>query len=161
MRAKFNSLPKWVECHKDHSGSECLFWPFASNRRGYPAVSINGRLWGVHRFFCEYRNGPPPSSLHQAAHTCGNGRIGCVNPLHVVWKTQKDNEADKIAHGTHLKGECHPQSKLTVPDVIAIRQSTGVPIRTLAEKYGVTIRQIFNVRSTQHWKAVDVGSDGL
>lgn len=52
---------------------------------------------------CQKAHGDPPSPKHDAAHSCGRGHEGCVNPNHLSWKTKKQNQADRITHGTsHL-----------------------------------------------------------
>jgi hypothetical protein len=54
----------------------------------------------AHRVMCEIAHGPKPAPGFVAAHTCGKGREGCVNPRHLRWASQKENMADKLLHGT-------------------------------------------------------------
>lgn len=82
-----------------YAGDECLLWPFATDQNGYGKVRIAGRLRRVSRAVCEEVNGPPPTSGHQAAHSCNTPR--CCNSGHLSWKTQSENEDDKIANGTY------------------------------------------------------------
>lgn len=137
-----------------YGGSDCLIWPFAK-RHGYAA--INKRHYGsavVSRIVCEAVHGPPPTDLHQAAHGCGNGDKGCVNPRHLRWATQVENEIDKLAHGTWRRGQDHASAKLTDADVVNIRAQSATHMHTeLARMYGVnpsTIRQIVSRRNWRH-----------
>lgn len=82
------------------SAVECIPWPFGRIANGYP--NLNGTY--AHRRICEMTHGPAPSGRHHAAHSCGNGHLACVNPNHISWKTPKENEADKLIHGTHKFG---------------------------------------------------------
>ena len=102
----------WIESHASFDSEKCLPWPFACRRRGYGAVAVEGKLLPAHRYICECVNGPPPTPKHVAAHSCGKGHEGCVNPRHLRWATYGENEADKIVHGTDGRGERHPMAKL-------------------------------------------------
>ena len=75
--------------------NKCLIWPFARNNRGYGV--INGLL--AHRVVCEIVNGPPPSSDHESAHSCGNGHLGCIAADHLRWATHTENMEDMFLHG--------------------------------------------------------------
>lgn len=77
-------------------GNECLEWPYSGNNWGYGQLTVAGRLVVASRFVCEIAHGDPPTPEYQAAHSCGNGHLGCVNPQHLRWATPKENSADKI-----------------------------------------------------------------
>lgn len=81
-----------------YRGDDCLIWPFSKNTEGYAHVKSGGNLVLVHRISCVAAHGSPPSTSHQAAHSCGNGHLGCVNPKHLRWATPKENCADKRMH---------------------------------------------------------------
>lgn len=140
---------KWVRMHAHHTGDECLFWPFGGNQYGYGQVWHDGRMSLVHRVMCELTSGPPPSPQHDCAHTCGRGHLGCCNPRHLKWKTKSDNQADRLRHGTMVRGSDAPNAKLTESDVVAIRSANGIAQKDLAAQYGVsraTLSQIINYR---------------
>lgn len=77
---------------------DCLEWPYARSGVGYGQMRVDGRSVNVHRLVCLKAHGDPPTREHQAAHSCGN-RL-CCNHRHLSWKTQAENELDKVAHGT-------------------------------------------------------------
>ena len=86
-----------------HTADNCLIWPFSTVGRGYARVSIGGKMILVTRILCEEKYGPPPSETHQAAHNCGNGHLGCVNPNHLRWATPAENGKDTRMHGRRRK----------------------------------------------------------
>lgn len=131
-------------------GDECLIWPYGRDGGGYGKVVHNGRPRNAHRVACEIVHGLPPTPKHEAAHSCGKGHEGCVNPRHLEWKTRKENHADKLAHGTHSRGERHGAAKLTAAQVLEIRASTR-PLRELAEKYGITQSAVSSIKLRKNW----------
>lgn len=133
---------------------KCLIWPFARSKQGYGRMSFGGRNHIVSRLVCLKRHGVPPSPKHQAAHSCGNGHLGCVNPHHLSWKTRKENSADSVAHGTSAAGERHRSAKLNAADVEEIRRRQDEAARyRLAREFGVsecTISSIIHRRTWRH-----------
>lgn len=131
---------------------ECLTWPFARSGTGYGMVKYEGNYVGVHRVVCEMVHGPAPTGKHEAAHSCGKGHEGCVNPNHLLWKTSKENKADKIAHGTHNRGELNHKTVLTEDDVRLIRDLRGrVTGRALACRFGVSPSNIWSIQKRISW----------
>ena len=130
----------------------CLFWPYAKNSDGYGNLWVSGAPTLAHRYVCKLAHGSAPSELHEAAHSCGNGHLGCVNPLHLSWKTRTENEKDKDAHGTKIKGEAHRSAKLTEDQVRKIRSLRGVLSQSqLAQIYGVSIPNISGIQQRKIW----------
>lgn len=147
---------KWIKDNTNFSGTECLIWPFAAKMTGgYGLVWWKGKKDGAHRVMCEMVNGPPPSPRHQAAHSCGNGSRGCTHPKHLRWATPLENDGDKEAHGTRVRGQKIPWSKLTEQNVRAIRilLNTHTDIQ-IARQFGVSDSAIFAIRSGRSWKHV-------
>lgn len=119
---------------------ECVIWPFARINKGYAKFTRNGHTLLVHRELCILVNGSPPNDKHHAAHTCGKGKQGCVNPLHVVWKTPQQNEEDKHVHGTHTSGKKRRFLRLTEEEqkrMVRLR-SEGFTYVTLSLMFGIT-----------------------
>jgi hypothetical protein len=127
---------QWICDNASHHGDECLIWPF-SRPIGYGAFGHLGKQYRAHRFMCELVHGPAPSPRHQAAHSCGNGRNGCVNPRHLSWKTNGENQLDRRAHGTDNR--MGPKGRLTVEDLDEIRRLRATMTQPqLAKMFGVT-----------------------
>jgi hypothetical protein len=142
----------WIEAHVDYDGEECLMWPFPKGENYYPRMLYRGRFTTPSRVMCELVYGPPPSLKYQAAHSCGRGKQGCMNPRHLRWDTPKGNNADKLAHDTHNRGERNSRTKLTEADVRYIREMRGrVRDADLARKFGVTPTGIFHIQHRHAW----------
>lgn len=133
---------------------ECIAWPFRSNTKGYGVAEYGGVITLASRIVCILAHGNPPSDTHQSAHSCGNGRRGCVNPKHLSWKTPGENASDKLLHGTILQGQGQPGAKLSAAQVKAIRGS-GSRTTDLATEYGVSRALIYKIKNRLAWKFVD------
>jgi hypothetical protein len=125
-----------------YQGDECLFWPFTRRDFTYARMWHEGRMQYVSRLICEEENGPPPSPLHQAAHNCGNGHLGCVARKHMRWATPKENNDDRIIHGTIA----FSARRLREDDLRKIRASNDSTAR-IAQQLGLvpsTVRRARN-----------------
>lgn len=101
---------------------------------------------------CEAVHGPAPSPHHEAAHTCGRGSSGCINPNHLRWATPTENQADKIEHGTSNRGERCAASRLTEDDVIEIRRLKGkMTQKEIAEIFGVNYITVGDIHNSRTW----------
>jgi hypothetical protein len=137
---------------------DCMIWPYQRSWNGRGKVFANGKSQGAHRIACEHRHGPPPSGDHEAAHDCGNGHLGCFSPFHMRWATPAQNQADRLIHGTMLRGNSHPRASLTEDQVREVRRlyATGeYSQRQLAEQFGVARRTIGAMTDGQNWKWMD------
>lgn len=100
---------RWLQDHKDYPHKDwCLVWPFGRDPRVGRGIVRTGpgkpKLpsgW-AHRVMCEMVHGTPPTPQHQAAHSCGNGHLGCVNPHHLSWKTNSENQLER--YRVHERG---------------------------------------------------------
>lgn len=139
-----------------HDADGCLIWPYTRNSNGYAQLYRKGKHYLVSRLICEVMHGPPPSPEYEAAHNCGNGREGCVNRHHIVWKTRAENMADLEVHGTLIHGErCH-FAKLREPDVRRIRALGGTMLqRDIAAIFGVSVGAIQAVLSGKSWRRLE------
>lgn len=132
---------------------DCVFWPFSDNGSGYGLITIGGKRQYVHRLVCEAEHGP--GGILDAAHSCGNGHKGCVNPKHLSWKTRIENMADSLAHGTRIRGERHYATKLTEADIWNIRsQSERLTHDEIAQRFGVSRATIGRIVARQVWRHV-------
>lgn len=131
---------RWLHAHAGHEGDECLIWPYARMRNGYCTVDVDRKTTLAHRYICEIAHGAPPSKSHHAAHSCGNGHLGCLNQRHLRWATHAENEADKLLHGRIPKGEQHSTHRLKAEDVLRLRAKYalgGASYADLAAEVGV------------------------
>lgn len=141
-----------------HGGDECLVWPFVRGGRGYGQFFYEGKMQYVHRVLCREVHGPSPTPKHEAAHACGNGHKGCVNPKHVSWKTSAENKADMIVHGTRCSGERNGHAKLTKSDVHQIRALRGVRTQEeIGKLFGVDQSHVCDIQLGNRWR--DIGAE--
>lgn len=115
---------------------------------GYLLVHLgkgNQRL--VHRLvMLAFMGNPPPGQT--VAHNDGNRSNNHLRNLR--YDTVAGNNADKVRHGTHHRGERQGASKLTRKEVLAIRRSKAMGV-TLASIYGVSQTQISAIRNRNSW----------
>lgn len=143
---------EWLLAHADHEGDACLSWPFSRDRAGYARITDEGVQRLASRTMCALVHGPAPDESLQAAHNCGNGHLGCINPRHLRWDTVTGNHSDKAIHGTEIKGSDQWQSKLSADDVRTIRASKGlIKQRDLADRYGVNQTTISKIQRRAAW----------
>ncbi|MDR9813083.1 hypothetical protein [Rhizobium hidalgonense] len=136
----------------NYTSDECLTWPFATNGWGYGAVQVGDKMVGVHRYVCELVRGAPPTSEHQAAHSCGKGRLGCISPIHLSWKTRIENKDDELLHGTRSRGERNARAKLTDAEARAILALKGAETQSkLATRFGVSYQAIASIHTGRTW----------
>lgn len=120
-----------------HVGDECVIWPFAKNHKGYGLLGHEGKTHKANRVMCELAHGKPPTPEHQAAHSCGNGHLSCINPNHLGWKTNYANQMDRAEHGTMPK-HGRPARILTPEQIAEVRALKGTVAQyDLAKRFGV------------------------
>jgi transcriptional regulator with XRE-family HTH domain len=152
---------RWILKHLNYADDEwCLIWPFSRDKHGRPQINFDGERW-AHRLMCKLVKGEPPTPKHTAAHSCGNGHGGCINPHHLSWKTQAENLEDCRAHGTLVRHHGGNVRRVLPEEVRAIRGARGFQTQAqLAAKFGVsegTISDIWHGRShndnskIHHW----------
>jgi hypothetical protein len=148
-RERGKMLTAWIEEHLDPDGDDCLIWPFARNTdSGY---AVKGGAY-VHVIVCQKTHGDPPTSEHEAAHSCGNGHKGCVHPRHLRWATTAENHADKRIHGTMATGRRNGNAVLTEDNVRYIRSAPKERTTSaLAKELGAGFNTVRMVRIGKSW----------
>ena len=89
-----------------------------------------------------------------ACHNDGNCRNNHISNLR--WDTQKNNLADTLKHGTRIRGEKHKLAKLTVQDILKIRElhKSGYTALEIAKIFPCSRRNISGILSGEKWKHV-------
>lgn len=141
---KFTRL-EWLRQHVSVNQDDCLLWPFGKDDKGYGIVSTgNGLVRKAHRVMCALARGEPPTPKHQAAHICGNGHLGCVNPSHLRWKTNSENQYDRAIHGT--KNSWGRRGKLTPEQRAELLSLKGTKTYAeLARDFGITASRVSGI----------------
>ncbi len=147
---------EWLLSHVNHKGDECLIWPFARASNGYAKMGWDGKTCTATRVMCEIKDGPPPSDIHEAAHSCGKGHLGCIHPEHLRWATPVENAKDREITERHNRGTNNPASKLTEDDVVSIRYlcEAGVKQRQVARMFGIAFETVFGIYRSGRWPHV-------
>lgn len=136
--------------------NQCWEWQAGCFSSGYGMLAVNRYPQKAHRVSWILSFGFIPKGKH-VLHICDNRR--CVNPNHLYLGTHQDNMRDMDERGRrnhdlsyYLRGERHPNAKLTQAQVDEIKNSTGIGQRKLAVMYGVSHGAIRHIRSGRTWK---------
>jgi len=87
-------------------------------------------------------------------HACHNNGIKSDNNVgNLRWGTPKENNSDKIKHCTHICGERHIMSKITINQVIQIRSDKRTHI-LIASQYGISRQHVSAIKSNKYWKSI-------
>lgn len=131
---------KFILAHVAYESDECLIWPFSRNpQHGRGVVGYDGKIEYAHRVMCRLAHGEPPPDKPQARHSCDNGHEGCINPKHLEWGDNSDNQQDRKRNGTHVahcygnKGHLTPSE---IEEMIRLRPTTT--LAQLAVRFGLT-----------------------
>jgi len=152
----------WVRVNRagpimPHMMTPCWVWTGDTTERGYGRYRVARKLVGAHRLAWEDWNGPIPAG-RWVLHRCDNR--ACVNPDHLFLGDNAANIADMIAKGRGRKahGETHPKAKLTADAVRTIRRERAAlpptPLKTLADRYGVSLVAVSRVALGKSWHHV-------
>jgi hypothetical protein len=108
----------------------------------------------VHQVVCEAFHGAKPTAEHEVRHIDGDQLNNHATNL--CWGTKAENAADRARHGTLLRGERHPISKLTEQQVreIRTRYAAGESQVKLGPVYGVDRTTIRSVVNRKNWKHI-------
>lgn len=141
---KDSATRQWLVDHKDYPHDYCLIWPFSRDPRvGRGTVGHNGGSGWAHRIMCEMVHGPAPADKPQAAHSCGNGDQGCVNPRHLSWADNSENQRQRYQHGRGNPNANGRAAMFTAEQIAEIRAKYGEFTQTkLAEMYGCSLGTI-------------------
>jgi hypothetical protein len=122
---------------------------------GYLKVGLHGeeghqRQASVHRTVCTAFHGPPAPGM-DAAH--GDGVKTNNRADNLRWATRAQNMADKVRHGTQLRGEQHAMAKLRADQVREIRTALadGVGQHELGRRYDVSASSINLIANGTNW----------
>jgi len=143
---------RFAKAAATYDGEDCLVWPFSRDRKGYGQIRLDQKTWVASRYVCTLAHGEPPTPEHHAAHSCNNGKGGCVNAQHLSWKTPLENAHDRSIAGTCGKGKKGPLCKLDEQQVREIRKRKGLEAtRDLAARYGVSPTQVGRIQRRELW----------
>jgi len=96
---------------------------------------------------------------------CPEGQEACHDPdpdrgncrlSNLRWDTRKANHADRVDHGTVLRGIDHPKSRLTSAQVLQIRErhALGDGYRKIAVEFGIDHSNVALIVKRKTWKHI-------
>lgn len=133
-----------------------VFSPSSTNQHGHLKVGLrrNGRLAMryIHQLVAEAFIGPRPLAM-VVAHCDGDHLNNRADNLR--YATQKENETDKVRHGSRLSGDRHPRRILAAKDVATIRSrlADGLTQQAIATEFGVCRATISAISTGRSWGA--------
>lgn len=123
--------------------------------RGYLSVciAVDGNIGTVrvHKLVMLAFVGPCPTGM-QICHNNGNPSDNRIQNLR--YDTPKNNQMDRDAHGTALRGEMVKTAKFTAEEVKAMK--SGIDFRKANEIFGVSKTQYFRIIKGDSWAHVHV-----
>lgn len=132
----------WLKERVSYQGDDCLVWPFCKDSRVNRGRVWDGeRQWWAHRLMCVLAHGDPPTPKHQATHTCGKGHYSCVNPRHLRWGTNSENQLDRRKNGNMLRnrGGARPSiSQTQVAEIYRLRAQHVTQVE-IGRRIGVSL----------------------
>ncbi len=147
-----------IASYKTHHLPTRAWLSAARNSDGHLNVALysNGarRTHSVHRLVAAAFIGPCPEGLE----VCHNDGVpGNNHASNLRYDTRKANAADMVAHGTAMRGERHPRSKLKEHDVrsIRVRHKQGSRLVDLAEEFGVGTPAIHKIVTRRTWRHIE------
>jgi len=152
IRAKpkinYNGLvDEWLRLNS----AECIIWPFYRGQRGYGKVTVDRVCHTASRFVCMRVHGEAPGPNYEAAHECGNGHVGCVNPKHIVWKTRVMNAHDRKIHSLLPDRPQRLKKGATKNRVLEVEEVLSIKARLASDTFD-EIASSFNVPRETIWR---------
>ena len=168
--AEWRSVPHWPEYEVSEFGHVRRRLPGGSpiakvgrELRPSPGLYAHVYLHGkagkrhisIHRLVALAFLGEPPSRAHQVAHNDGNPRNNHYTNLR--YATPRENNADKIRHGTLPRGEKAGPSRFTATMVRQVRvlAAKEVPQEIIAEIFETSQSHIGRIVRKELWGHVE------
>ena len=152
---KLHVRQKWIDDHVNYQGDECLRWPFSYGRGGRGQMKLNGHHTTASRAMCAAAHGPAPQSGMHAAHSCGNGNQGCVNPKHLRWATPTENAHDNVILGAVVRGTRQGTARMNAVDILGVRlMAKSQPHKVAAAEFGLARQYVGKIMRKETWRVL-------
>ena len=128
----------------------CWIWMGSITTRGYGQILSNNKTFYAHRASYMAFKGEIPEGQY-VCHKCDT--VSCVNPEHLFLGTQKQNLQDMARKGRSTIGERNPQAKLTVEQVLQIREMQGSH-QEIADLMNISRSNVGLIKNRGRWNHV-------
>lgn len=127
-----------------------------SKASGYQIVTLScsGKIstQHVHRLVCAAFHGLPASPDKTDTRHIDGQRDNNV-PSNLSWSTHRENEEDKLRHGTRLMGDRAPWAKMSEETVLTMRSmAANRTMKEIAKHFGISERVAADAMSGRRWK---------
>ena len=136
----------WAKVNKT---ADCWLWTKGKSGQRYGSFDCDGKTLRAHRVSWVLHFGPIPDNLC-VCHKCDTPL--CVRPDHLFLGTNLDNVRDreKKKRRKPPQGEKHGNAKLTLEDVMAIRQSCA-STKEIALRYNIHRDSVSRIIRRKAW----------
>lgn len=133
--------------------SGCVIWDSHKINSGYGIISIQGKVWLIHRYVWFLSNGPILDGIH-ICHKCDHKL--CINIDHLFPGTRQDNMDDMVRKNRQAKGSKNGRSKFTEGDIRQFRRffALGISMGTMADTFGIPYKYLHKVVKSNSWNHV-------
>lgn len=142
----------WSKVDKSAGSTACWLWTAYRDYDGYGRLKVGGTSIVVTHIALFLVGKLRPSLEYKACHTCDNPP--CVQPLHLFWGTQLDNERDKMRKDRHQYGAKHWAVTITqeqAMDIIRSIRNGGMNV-FIAKRIGISVHIVRDIRRNKTWK---------
>lgn len=127
--------------------NNCLLWSGPKAGRGYGVISINKKMYYVHRLAYRMFIGRIPNNMF-VCHHCDTP--SCFNPDHLFIGTPKDNVQDMIKKGRvkHIpKGVFRGKRSYTKEDYAEMRRmkKIGISVKNIRQTFNISAAQLYRI----------------
>lgn len=143
----------------------CWNWTASKTGDGYGRFKLGADVVLAHRLSLRIASGDDPPPSVQACHRCDNR--SCVNPAHLFWGSNADNQRDAFAKGRNSVrvdqgGSKNGHAKITEAQALEIveRRAAGEPRSQLAIEFGVSYGAIWSIETGKTWKTLSPRREG-
>lgn len=157
VRSTIDFAPIRLACGGVRSVPRKILRPIRKNN-GYEAVCLSNpgvksrmQQKSIHALVLEAFVGPKPDGM-EACHNNGVRHDNRVENLR--WDTRKGNHADRVLHGTHMRGEESGTAKLTASIVLAMRRGEIRPA-AVARLFGVNLDTASRAKNRVTWRHLE------
>jgi hypothetical protein len=153
-RGEFRRVAEWESGKPSCRYRKVTLYRTRCRRRGGAVERVaEKRNFHVHTLVALAFIGRRPRRKSEVRHRDGNRFNN--RPHNLKWGTRRQNERDKVSHGTAPRGENNGRAKITALGAIALR-SMNVPIKEAAAFFEISESQARRIRRGESWAVPEI-----